>query len=894
MALVAYKKKRKFQESPEPKGGKPSGDLLRFVIQKHKTSSLHYDLRLEMGGVLKSWAVPKGPSLNPVEKRLAMRVEDHPYDYKDFEGTIPKGNYGAGTVIIWDEGTYEPVGTFGKKSVQEKALLKQLGEGSLKFTLQGKKLKGEFALVKTKGMGENAWLLIKHRDRFAGEEDITQKDKSVVSRKTLEKVAAAIKRVTKGKTGTMPASGKAGKAQLEEQVNPKATDGPSEGVGIAAILRRAKKSSFPTLLSPMLATLVDDVYDDPGWEYEVKWDGYRALAFMHGQKTTLRSRNGNAFDDKFYPVFDALKAWGIHAVVDGEIVAVNEEGIASFSRLQNWNSGADGDLLYYVFDLLWYKGKDLKDTPLKDRKSLLQTLIPDDGIIRSGFSIKEKGAEFLDAATKLGLEGIVAKRSDSLYYPGERSKDWLKVKIQQRQEVVICGYTKNAGTSRLFSSLLLGVYKGGELQYAGKVGTGFKQREQAEMLALFNPLVRKTSPFAATPAYNKPSRFRPNPTYAPAIWLKPQLVCEVGFTDVTEGGVFRHPVFVAMREDKDAREVTRDKGVRVADAHGKGATSLTNGQARAKGRGSTFLHPQEKTQVKKIGGIELKFTNLDKVYWPDEGYTKRDVLDYYQQVSKYILPYLKGRPQSLNRFPNGIEGQSFYQKDVTGKVPDWVEKHPYKAEGERRTKHYMLCNNEAALLYMANLGAIEMNPWSSTILKPGKPDWCILDIDPDKGNTFEQVIEAARTIHDLLEELKFPSCCKTSGSTGLHIYIPLGARYGYEQSQLFAKWIAARADEVLGFTSIERRTDSRKGRVYLDYLQNRPAATLAAPYSLRPRPGATVSMPLHWDEVKKGLQVKDFTIKNALERVKAEGDLFKPVLHKGIDLKKILARLGKG
>ncbi|SEL08199.1 DNA ligase D [Parapedobacter koreensis] len=841
MALTEYKRKRAFGETLEPTGGKAATKgLLRFVIQKHEASRLHYDFRLELRGVLKSWAVPKGPSLNPADKRLAMEVEDHPYDYKDFEGIIPKGNYGAGTVMIWDEGTYEPIGQFKNKTAQENALLKQLKAGSMKFTLHGKKLNGEFALVRTKGMADNSWLLIKHKDQYAAIGDITTNDTSVKSGKTLEKIAKT------------PAA-------------------------IVSMLRKAKKASFPTSLSPMLATLVDVPFDDAGWEYEIKWDGYRALAFMNKGKVTLKSRKGNSFDERFYPVLDAVKAWGIQAVVDGEIVVVSEEGLSSFNRLQNWRNEADGDLFFYVFDLLWYQGKDLTVLPLKERKAILATLIPSHNLIRSGYSIAAKGTEFFDAAHKLGLEGVIAKRSDSLYYPGERSKDWLKIKIQKRQEVIICGYTKNEGTSKPFSALLLGVYEHGTLRYAGKVGTGFKHSDQKEMLHLFKPLIRKESPFSSTPNYNKPIRFRPNPLHAAATWLKPMLVCEIHFTEVTEDGVFRHPAFVAMREDKDAKEVVREKELPAAKV--------------LKREGKDFLSPSGKTQVKKVDGIELHFTNLDKVFWPEEGYTKRDMLNYYHQVAKYILPYLKNRPQSLNRFPNGIKGGSFYQKDVTGKVPEWVEKYPYKAEGDARKKHYMLCNTKAALLYMANLGAIEMNPWSSTVRKPDYPDWCILDLDPDKGNTFDQVVEVARTIHRLLDDLGVPAHCKTSGATGMHIYLPLGAKYTYEQSQTFAKWVAARANEELDFTSIERMTDKRKGRIYIDYLQNRPSATLAAPYSVRPKPGATVSMPLDWDEVKQGLSPKDFTIENAIDRLMAKGDIFKPVLGRGIDLKKLLKQL---
>lgn len=910
MTLVKYKEKRSFNKTPEPTGGKSKAAALRFVIQKHAASRLHYDFRLEMDGVLKSWAVPKGPSTDPSVKRLAMMVEDHPYDYKDFEGIIPDGNYGAGTVMVWDEGTYEPIEPTKGRENQEKKLLDELKSGSLKFILHGKKLEGEFALVKTKGMADNSWLLIKHRDKFASDEDITEMNKSVVSGKDLEKIAETSENIygsdeekepekeKKRKKSSKPESKSAVKNKLKKQVDPDNSEIPETEIDTGKALKKGKKEKFPEFFTPMLATLVDEPFDDPGWEYEVKWDGYRALAFMNKSEIELRSRNNKSFNDKFYPVLDAVKNWGIEAVVDGEIVVVDEKGISNFNSLQNWRSEADGQLLYYVFDVLWLNGKNLMELTLKERKAILQTLIPEDGIIKSGFSMEARGTEFFEVAKTMGLEGIIAKRSDSVYYPGDRSKNWLKIKVQKRQEVVIAGYTRNEGTSKLFSALLLGAYQDGKLQYVGKVGTGFNNKQQKEMLELFKPLTAKKSPFQQIPDYNKPSRFRPNPPDASATWLEPKLVCEINFAEITEEGVFRHPSFVAMREDKNPKDVVREteaptKEV-VKNSPDKDDEKEKESIIKAPGKSErkTLLNPTEKSQVRKVNGRELKFTNLDKIFWPDEKISKRDMLNYYYQVAPYILPYLKDRPQSLNRFPNGITGPSFYQKDVTGKVPEWVEQFPYKSNDDDQEKNYMLCNDEASLLLMANMGAIEINPWSSTVQKPDNPDWCILDLDPDKTNTFEQVIETANVIKEILDNVKVPAFCKTSGSTGIHIYIPLGAKYDYDQSQLFAKWVASSANEALpDFTSIERMTKNRKGKLYIDYLQNRPAATLAAPYSIRPKPGATVSMPLHWTEVKKGLQMKDFTIVNALERIKAEGDIFKPVLEKGIDLEEILGQL---
>jgi bifunctional non-homologous end joining protein LigD len=851
MALKEYKNKRSFTKTPEPQGGHPDSKTLQFVVQKHAASHLHYDFRLEMDGVLKSWAIPKGPSLNPADKRLAMQVEDHPFDYKDFEGIIPAGNYGAGTVMVWDEGTYEALEeTNGTKAAQQKVLLKELRDGSLKFRLNGKKLKGEFALVRTKGRGENSWLLIKHRDRYASETPVTDKDRSVLSKKTLEQIA---------KNPRSP--------QWKSNRNPT----PS-----------APKKPMPKDLPPMLATLVDQPFDDPGWSYEIKWDGYRALAYLQKGKVALRSRNNKSFD-KYYPVLDALKQWPVNAVVDGEIVVLNEKGQSDFGDLQNWRSEADGSLIYYIFDLLWLEGRDLTGLPLSERRALLRSILPGDTIIRYSESFETGGKEFFAKAQQLGLEGIMAKRTASLYTPGARTRDWLKVKTASRQEVVIGGFTRNADTPKLFSALLVGVFEKGRLQYTGKIGTGFTETMQKDMMKRFKPLIRKESPFVTEPDINQPSRFRPNPPEATATWLKPVLVGEVAFREMTADGLMRHPSFQGMREDKSAREVVLEKPVSVPNK------ALTPIKAKAR---ATLLNPTDETQTRKINGHDLSFTHLSKIFWPKEKYTKRDLLNYYYQVAPYILPWLKDRPQSLNRHPNGINGPGFYQKNVSGKVPDWISTFPYHSAQDEEDKEFLVCTDEASLLYMVSLGCIELNPWSSRVAKPDNPDWCIIDLDPDKKTPFDKVIEAAQVTRQILDATGITSYCKTSGSTGLHIYFPLGAKYAYEHSKEFARVIVQHVhNKIPDYTTIERMTNARKGKMYLDFLQNRPQATIAAPYSVRPKPGATVSAPLHWEEVKKGMTTQDFTMKNMPARLNEMGDLFKPVLGKGIDMEKALKKL---
>ena len=896
MALKEYKQKRKFAATPEPQGGKPDGKALQFVVQKHAASHLHYDFRLEMDGVLKSWAIPKGPSLNPADKRLAMMVEDHPWDYKDFEGIIPEGNYGAGTVMVWDEGTYEAMEeTNGQRRVagdtkkaQEKALLKELRAGSLKFRLNGKKLKGEFALVRTKGRGENSWLLIKHRDRYATEEPVTDKDKSVLSKKTLEQIARNPK--AKEWVSDKPARG----AARGRATGKKAAAGNTAAAKAAAAPAEGRKTAMPADVAPMLATLVDKPFDEEGWEYEIKWDGYRALAYLKKGKVELRSRNNKSFE-KYYPIYEALSQWGSSAVLDGEIVVLNEKGQSNFNALQNWRSEADGELIYYVFDVLWLEGKDLTGLPLAERRSLLEGIVPADGPVRYSESFAASGTEFYAAAQKMGLEGIMAKKTESLYTPGIRTREWLKIKTSMRQEVVIGGYTRNEGTSKLFSSLLVGVFEKGKLVYTGKIGTGFTEKTQKEMMKQFKPLEQKQSPFATVPDVNKPSRFRPDPPDAKATWLKPKLVCEVAFREMTEDGVMRHPSFEGMREDKPAKDVVRETAVEteaVVDKPKKKKMANTILKPVKGGDRKTLLNPANESQTREINGHELSFTNLSKVFWPKEKYTKRDLLNYYYQVAPYILPYLKDRPQSMNRYPNGINGPSFYQKNVKGKAPDWIETFPYHSEGDNEDKEFLVCTDESSLMYMISLGCIEVNPWSSRVQAPDNPDWCIIDLDPGKKTSFEQVIEAAQVTRKVLDAAGIDSYPKTSGSTGIHVYFPLGAKYTYEESKEFARVVVQHVNrEIPDFTSLERTVSARKGKMYLDFLQNRPQATIAAPYAVRPKPGATVSAPLNWDEVKKGLSMQDFTIRTMGDRLKKVGDVFKPVLGKGVDLSKALKKL---
>jgi bifunctional non-homologous end joining protein LigD len=662
---------------------------------------------------------------------------------------------------------------------------------------------------------------------------------------------------------------------------------------ITNLLAKGKRSAFPVDVKPMLATLVDEPIEKQGWLYEIKWDGYRALGYINKKVANLKSRNNKSFNEKFYPVFDALKKWEINAVVDGEIVVINEKGIPDFSDLQLWRSEADGQLAYYLFDILWLDGIEVMNLPLTERREILRSVMPHNGVIKLSENFDATGKEFFDLASKMRLEGIMAKKASSVYTPNLRTKEWLKIKTEKRQEAIIAGYTRNENTSKQFSALLLGLYENNELQFIGPVGTGFTNKLQEELLRKLKPLQIKICPFKTVPDYNKPSRFRPDPPKAEVTWVKPELVCEISYRELTRDGAIRHPSFKGLREDKNAKEVIREKPAHTADVVQEERT-LTDKKiisSPGKKERKTFLNPKDETQTRNIDGHDLKFTNLSKIYWPAEKVTKRDMLNYYYQVAPFMLPYYKDKPQTLNRYPHGIEGEAFYQKNVKGKVPAWIKTFPYRSERDNEDKEFLVCTNEASLLYIASLGCIEINPWSSKMQTPDNPDWCIIDLDPDK-NTFNQVIEAACVTKQILEAIGVICFCKTSGSTGLHIYIPFGANYTYEDSKEFGRAVAKLVHrQIPKYTSIERKVADREGKMYIDFLQNRPQATVAGPYSLRPKRGAPVSMPLHWDEVKKGLTIGDFTIFNTVDRLKEQGDIFKGVLSTGIHLKKALKKI---
>lgn len=832
MGLKEYFKKRRFGETPEPEGSGASGarvnqkglaknHKLAFVIQEHHASRLHYDFRLELDGVLKSWAIPKGPSLDPHEHHLAVMTEDHPYEYRKFEGVIPEGNYGAGNVIIWDEGWYEPRAE--DVADPEAELRKELKKGHLTFVVHGTKLNGEFALIKMHGpnMEENAWLLVKKQDDFASTADVTKQDESVKSHKTVDEMGAP-------------------------------------GKGAQPDLAKYPKKATPWHVKPMLATLVDEPFSRDGWLFEIKWDGFRAIGSKKGGRIDLYSRAGTDFVQKFPPVVEALHGLKHDVILDGEVVVVDEHGAPHFEWLQNWHRDQHGALQYCIFDILWINGHDIRTMPLEQRKQVLKNTLPKNDVLIFSDDVISDGLKLFKEMQRRGLEGMVAKRADSPYREDIRGQDWLKIKTHLRQEVVIGGYTEPRGGRKYLGSLLVGVYDHGDFVYVGHSGGGIPDDQRRELRDRLAKRERATSPFTTEP--------KPN---APVHWVTPEIVAEMSFSEWTKEGYMRQPEFEGLRSDKKPTAVHREKSRPV--------------QAAASGKAG-------KGGAKNDSGLPFELTHLDKVFFPKAHITKGDMVQYYESVAEYILPYLKDRPCSLNRMPDGVTGESFYQKN-NEHLPDWVPHADIFSESNNADLRWIKGGDLPTLLYMVQLGCVEINPWNSRVGHLEKPDWIVIDLDPE-GVGFKDVIQVARTVHTVCDEWHVPAYPKTSGKTGIHIYIPLAARYHYEQAKDFAHLIALEVNKrEPKLTSVERMPDKRKHKIYLDFLQNREGQTLAAPYSLRPTPEATVSMPLHWDEVTPKLAPTNFTIKNALPRIKRQGDLWKPILGKGVDIGAVLKRI---
>jgi bifunctional non-homologous end joining protein LigD len=769
--LEAYKRKRDPRQTPEPFGGKGRKGAPIFVIQRHDARRLHYDFRLERDGVLASWAVPKGVPLEPGAKSLAVHVEDHPLEYATFAGEIPAGQYGAGTVEIWDTGTYD--------------LLEEKKNGQLTVRLRGRRLQGTWTLVPAHLDGkEENWLLIRRRDD-------------------------------------------------------EAADPPVE-------LRT---------YAPMLATLTEELPHGESWIYEVKWDGYRALAYIRGGECRLVSRNDNDLTPRFpelaRAVAKAVKTPA--AVVDGEVCALDDQGRPSFSAMQQ--GGAP--LVFYAFDLLEADGEPIIDLRLDERRARLRGLL--DGrskLVRFSESFDD-GEALLEAAVQQGLEGVMAKRIDSKYYPGKRTRYWLKKKTHGRQEFVIAGYTRGEGRRvGSFGSLVLAVNDDGELRYVGNVGTGFNAKEIDRLLTLLRPLERPTPPFKVPPKL-------PRVRKGDVVWVEPKLVAEVEFGEWTHDGHIRHPSYKGLRDDKPATEVRPER-------------------------------PQE--EIVRKGKRELKLTNLDKVFWPEEGITKGDLIDYYRQVAPVLVPHLKNRPFTMRRYPDGITGKAFFQKDAPTHMPDWIPRFralvsTRSRPPEKKWVEFPLVNDELALLWMVNMGCIDMNTWYSRIDRPDRPDFVLFDLDPTPDVPWPETFEVALLLKELLDQIGLESFPKTSGGKGFHVLVPLDRRSTYEDSRRFAEYVAgaiARTHPQLATTEWSK---ARRRGVLIDANQNGEGKTIASAYSVRPRPGAPVSTPLRWDEVTPKLDPSALTMEVVLERVAEHGDLYAGVLTTRQSLSKALKQL---
>jgi bifunctional non-homologous end joining protein LigD len=804
--LAEYQRKRDFETTKEPRGAQSNVTPgLSFVVQKHAASRLHYDFRLEVGGVLVSWAIPRGPSLNPADKRLAMKVEDHPLEYGGFEGLIDPGNYGAGSVIIWDKGTFTPDPPVADPVEAETILAAGLEKGELKFILHGSKLTGSWALVKIRGREPNTWLLLKHKDGSATTADVTSQAASVVSGRTLEDVES----------------------------------GDDTGLADAPI------AAMPASVSPMLASLAESPFDGPEWWFEVKWDGYRIMAYVEDGEVRLVTRNGQDYTARYQEVAEELSRLGADCVLDGEMVVVDENGKANFGMIADWPKSRRGSLVYYVFDVPYAYGRDLKGLALARRKQILTRMIQGFAHVRLSDHVEGDGKGLFEIAVAQGLEGVMAKRADSPYLEGKRGSYWQKIKTHMRQEAVICGYTEPKGGRSHLGALILGLYEDGNLRFVGHAGGGFGEQDLDKVWRLLEPLATKDSPFSAKVATN-----------GPAHWVKPELLCEVQFLGWTEDGHMRQPVFIGMREDKAAQSAVRE----------------------------AVVDKKEKD--------EGEVSHRDKVYWPKDGITKGQLADYYASIAPTILPYLSQRPESLHRHPGGISGKDFFQKDVASH-PDWVKTVPIHSESGEKDVHWVICSDARTLEYLVSLGCIELNPWLSRVSSLDRPDWCLLDIDA-KTNDFSAVVEVARCAREILQRYDIAAGIKTSGKTGMHIGIPLGAKYTYEQSRQFVQIIMQLVHaELPTITSVDRSPAKREAKIYLDYLQNRHGQTMAAPYCVRPVDGAPVSMPIRWDELTDTLDPRAFTILNAFGRVQETGDLWAPVLGPGVDLTKILGAMSK-
>ena len=785
MSLTEYQRKRDFRRTPEPKGKEPKGEpTRRYVVHRHHATRLHWDVRLEMRGILASWAVPNGPPLEAGKRRLAVHTEDHPIEYLTFHGVIPDG-YGAGTMTIWDTGTYE--------LMEEKP-------NEVKIRMKGERLDGEWVIVQTKQNEGRDWLMIKH--------------------------------------GTPP-----------------------------------KNDPLLWKIEPMLASAANEPFDSPDFIYEPKWDGVRTIAFVDGGEVRLQTRNLLDCTKQYPEATQAAEALtgAYHAILDGEIVALNEKGVPSFQRLQPRMHVSDEStvrklrkstpVIYQVFDILYADGEDLTRKPLRERMRRLDEALTPMGSIRRSEGFPGTGVALFEAAREQGIEGIVAKRLDSIYQPGARSPAWVKIKAFRTMECVIGGWTAGqGGRTKTLGALLLGVYRDGKLQPVGHVGTGFDERTLRDLLKILEEHESPTSPFATEPRVNQPAR-----------WCLPELVCEVEYVEITRDGTLRHPTYRGLRPDVDPRDATgeerRESAKKAQEAAKRAATTRApseNGEQAAR-----------VPSVLEVEGRRIKLTNLEKVLFPEDGYTKADLIRYYAEVSPYLVPWLRDRPLTLKPFPDGIHGTHFYQKNKPGFTPEWIQSWTDPREPENA---YVLANDMATLVWMANYTAIEIHPRLARADDPEKPDNVMIDLDPAEGATWDDVKEVAHAVKGVLDDLGIVGFPKTTGSRGIHVLVPITRRYTFEESRAFALRVGQLARERLPkLVTLEFSKAKRRG-IYIDYLQNTRAKSTAGPYSVRPIRRAPVSAPLRWEEIASLGRPDAFTMINMSARLEAVGDLLGPSL----------------
>jgi len=870
-ALEEYRRKRSTDSTPEPFGESPrlgsrAGGM--FVVQKHAATRLHYDFRLEMEGVLRSWAVPKGPSLNPADKRLAVMVEDHPIEYGDFEGIIPEGNYGAGEVIVWDRGVYRVTDPPDDVAGAVRA-------GKLDIEMFGFKLKGGYAMVRTSGRNPHAretrnekpqWLLIKRHDGFESTDtDISEsRPRSVLSGLTLQELSGA--------------SGLASDMIAEIQK-----------LHVPELKGQLAPGQFPFAL----AKLVNEPVQGAEWLYEIKYDGVRALAIRDGGSVRIFGRSGIEATANYPEVVLALgKLPFVRFVLDGEIIAFGPDGRPSFQALQRRIQAHDRGQIaamalgspapYFVFDLLAFDRFDLRGLDLETRKKLLRRMIGDEGLLRYSDYHTGDGRAFYDAVADLGLEGVVAKRLRSPYQAG-RGGGWLKIKCPHVEQFVIGGWTEPAGSRTHFGALLAGQYEApGVLRFVGRVGTGFDDERLRTIAAKLRERAIDEAPFRR--------RREGEPAIpAGAHFCAPELVCEVRFTEWTEGGVLRNPSFLGLVADADpatcayhgpgasAGEPADEIGEPHADANSQEISSMSEKEillpfSSGKGPGVRSRGVIRSVKRENHDSHEVEITHADKVFWPAEGYTKSDLIGYYETIAPWMLPYLKDRPVMLTRYPDGIEGKSFFQKDAPGYVPQWIRRvRIYSQESEREISYFILESVEA-LKYIANMGAIPIHIWSSRAPNLGSPDWLLFDIDP-KGSTTIAAVQVAQETATVLRSAGMRPYVKTSGQAGIHVVVGLRPGYTYDQARMFSEAVArvvvARIPDV---ATVLRTPAARKGKVYIDYLQLGQGKTIAAPFAVRPQPGAPVSAPLKWSELRSDLDPRKFNIKTMPRRMTRLGE----------------------